>query len=139
MLRLQDFRCASHGNFEVMLNLDPREGDKRFDAVRSHACPTCGEAAPGVWTKAPAGRMGDRVHVVDIGGRTMTRDSIEERLATTHTPTQFWNKPGFEGGLLDRVDKYTAKYYAGELPSDDHVSDADLADIQTAVANTTKE
>lgn len=116
-LRMQDFKCSTHGAFEVMLELSnkPEDADARWDAVRSHACPTCGEASPSIWTKAP-GMNGFYRHVVTVAGHTHDAEDIERFLSPTSTPTPFYESPEFEGRFMDAYKRNEERAVAGTLP-----------------------
>lgn len=132
MLRMQDFKCATHGIFEELLVIDMRDSEARFDAVRSHACPQCGEASPGVWTKAP-GIHGIYTHTVAFGGRVYEQGDLEERLAVTNTPTPFYEKPGFEERVERAFQKNLEKAVAGTLAP--AASEEQVAQVAEAITS----
>lgn len=137
MLRLQDFHCATDGVFEQLLELDPRDGDARFEKVRSHACPKCGESAPGI---IGAPRVQTTVTAVEVGGRLYRRDDLEAMLEEpSEKPKSFLDDPNFERDFLERTARFIKQDRAGELAPEatsmpDQVATSALAGVNAEAA-----
>lgn len=132
MLRMQDFKCATHGLFEETLVLDPRDGDARFEAVRSHPCPQCGESAPGVWTKAP-GLKGEGTWGMTIGGHTHSIDALDQKLEETRTQAPaFYERPDFGDRFMQAYKANEEKALAGTLEPDPEIAPEQVDQIAAA-------
>lgn len=112
---MQDFKCATHGVFEELLTLDNHDPDARWDAVRSHACPTCGEASPSVWIKAP-GLAGIYEHGIVFGGRFHKESDLEEKLQKPSESTSYFDTREFEERAVSLLKKNDEREAAGTLP-----------------------
>lgn len=108
---LYDFMCAAHGVFADF----SAAGD---NGVESRMCPQCGELSPQRWFRAPSVRDGS-VHAVKFGGRVLSRDLVEEQLATVPVEKSFVDDPDFDRECGEVIDQLAGRWFAGELPSPD--------------------
>lgn len=135
MLRLPDFRCPTHGIFEVLMDIDMKAPDYR-EKLREHACPVCGAASVGVYTKAPSMQPNSGEHAVEFGGRTFRRDDVEEFLDAP--PTQ---EPSAEETerkrekLLDRFSRVAYQEMHGTLAPAPELAPEQSKIVESSLAN----